>query len=213
MKISYAITACTEVEEIQRLIPFLLRNKREEDEIVVLYDNKNGDAKVWRYLNLVAITGDNFLTNFRIEESSFNNHFSEWKNKLTEYCTGDMIVNIDADELPNQTLILSLPSIIESNPDIELFWVPRINTVEGITPEHIRKWGWSINEKGWVNWPGDYQGRIYKNLPTVKWRNKVHERLEGYRTYSYLPAIEEYAFYHPKTIEKQEKQNKLYEEL
>ena len=50
MKISYAITVCNESQEIQRLIPFLINNKREEDEIVVLYDSENGTKSVEDYL-------------------------------------------------------------------------------------------------------------------------------------------------------------------
>ena len=38
MKISYAITVCNEIEEIKKLIPFLLEHKRDEDEIVVQQD-------------------------------------------------------------------------------------------------------------------------------------------------------------------------------
>ena len=37
--------------------------------------------------------------------------------------------------------------------------------------------GWNVNDKGWVNWP-DYQWRIWKNKPKIKWKNKVHEVLE-----------------------------------
>jgi len=213
MKISYAITVCNEIEEIKKLISFLFKHIRAEDEIVVLYDNKNGDPKVWQYLNLIALTADNQFNRFKIEEGEFNNNFSEWKNYLNSFCTGDVIVNIDADEIPNETLINSLPEIIKNNSNIDLFWIPRINTVSGITLEHIKRWGWSINEKGWVNWPNDYQGRIYRNTSSIKWRNKVHEVLEGHTTYSYLPAIEEYALYHSKTIERQEKQNNMYNSL
>ncbi len=35
----------------------------------------------------------------------------------------------------------------------------------------------------------------------------------GYKTYSGLPELEEYAIYHPKTIEKQEQQNNFYEKI
>ena len=38
MKISYAITVCNELEELKRLVDFVLSNKRKEDEIVILYD-------------------------------------------------------------------------------------------------------------------------------------------------------------------------------
>ena len=46
MKISYAIPVCNEIKEIQRLIGFLLENKNKNDEIVVLYDTKNGTKEV-----------------------------------------------------------------------------------------------------------------------------------------------------------------------
>ena len=39
MKISYAITVCNEFLEIQKLILIFIRNKRGQDEIVILYDN------------------------------------------------------------------------------------------------------------------------------------------------------------------------------
>ena len=123
------------------------------------------------------------------------------------------IFQIDADEVPNELLIQHLPELLELNPDNDVYLVPRINTVTGLTEEHIKKWGWNVNVMGWVNWP-DYQWRIYKNSPEIKWINKVHERLEGFKTYSMLPAdTEALSLYHPKTIEKQEKQNELYENI
>ena len=90
--------------------------------------------------------------------------------------------------------------------------MPRVNTVEGLTQEHIDKWRWNLNEDGWVNWP-DYQWRIWKNKPEIKWKNKVHEVLDGFKTYAPLPAQEELALYHPKEIERQEKQNAYYDTL
>tara|TARA_R110001599_G_scaffold102356_4_gene261200 strand:+ start:840 stop:1469 length:630 start_codon:yes stop_codon:yes gene_type:complete len=208
IKISYALTVCNEFLEIQKLITFLLENKRVQDEIVILYDSKNGDPEVLSYLLKF-----NKLPNVQTWRGfEFDGDFSNWKNLLTTYCSGDYIFQIDADELPNKTLIENLPLILEQNPDNEVYLVPRVNTVEGLTQEHIQKWGWRVDEKGWVNWP-DYQWRIWKKKPEIKWRNKVHEVLEGYKTYSPLPAQEELALYHPKKIDRQEKQNKFYETL
>ena len=115
-------------------------------------------------------------------------------------------------EIPNQYLVENLPNILELNPDIDVYRVPRVNTVKGITEKHIRVWGWRVNENGWINWP-DRQMRIYKNTPEIKWESKVHETLVGFKTITDLPEMEELALYHPKTIEKQEKQNQLYNEL
>ena len=90
--------------------------------------------------------------------------------------------------------------------------MPRVNTVEGLTQEHINKWHWQVNEKGWVNFP-DYQGRIWRNRPNIMWKNKVHEVLTGYKEHTYLPTEEEFCFYHHKKIDRQEKQNKFYESI
>jgi len=127
-------------------------------------------------------------------------------------CSGDYIFQIDADEYPHSYFIENLPAILEHNSAVELYVVPRVNTVEGLTQEHIQRWDWNINENNWVNWP-DYQTRIYRNNPKIKWINKVHERLDGHKEFAYLPMDEEYALYHPKTIDRQEKQNNNYNTL
>jgi glycosyltransferase involved in cell wall biosynthesis len=205
MKISYAITVCNELEEIKHLVSFLLLHKREEDEVIILFDDK-GTKEVWEYL----IKVEERLT--LLHKDKFNNDFSQWKNLLTKLCTGDYIFQIDADEIPNLTLIEHLPEILEMNQGVDVLLVPRVNTVEGLTQEHIQKWGWVVNNQGWVNYP-DFQWRIYKNTSDIKWVNKVHERLIGYKTISNLPQMEACSLYHPKTIERQEKQNNYYDTL
>tara|TARA_A100001201_G_scaffold40130_2_gene41582 strand:- start:1945 stop:2568 length:624 start_codon:yes stop_codon:yes gene_type:complete len=207
MSISYAITVCNEIIELQTLVSFLLDNKRTEDNIVILFDKKNGSKMVEEFLRAKSVNSE-----FSWHAEEFDNHFANWKNKLTSLCTGDYIFQIDADELPNENLINLLPSILEENPHNEVYLVPRVNTVEGLTNEHIQKWRWRVDKKGWVNWP-DYQMRIWKNKPEIKWKNKVHEVLNGHKTFSALPSIEGLALYHPKTIERQEKQNKFYDTL
>ena len=111
-----------------------------------------------------------------------------------------------------EVLIGNLPTILEGNPDNEVFLVPRVNTVTGLTQEHIIKWRWNVDEEDRVNWP-DYQWRIWKNKSEIKWVNKVHERLEGFKTYAPIPAMHDLALHHPKTIERQEKQNAYYDTL
>jgi hypothetical protein len=208
MKISYAITVCNEFLEIQRLVTFLLNHKRPQDNIVILYDELNGDKEIENFLRTHSINGE-----FVWHKGKFDLHFANWKNKLTSLCSGDYIFQIDADEMPNELLIKHLPPVLELNPDNEVYLVPRVNTVEGLTDEHIAKWGWHVMANGWVNWP-DYQWRIWKNKPEIKWMNKVHEKLEGFTTYSHLPAdTEAFCLYHPKTIQKQEKQNNLYDTI
>ena len=208
MKISYAITVCNEFIEIQRLVNFLRENKRQQDEIVVLFDQKNGTEEITSWL-----TKQNKYPNFQFWRGlDFEGHFANWKNKLTSYCSGDYIFQIDADEMITEVLMSNLPTILEGNPDNEVFLVPRVNTVTGLTQEHITKWRWNVDEEDRVNWP-DYQWRFWKNKPEIKWVNKVHEKLEGFKTYAPIPAHPELALQHPKTIERQEKQNAFYDTL
>jgi hypothetical protein len=168
MTISYAVTVCNEIEEVKRLLDILFKNISENDEIVVLIDTKNGTPEVENYIS--SLTG---TPNFKWAGVLFNNDFASFKNKLKSLCTKDYIFQIDADEVPSSMLIEILPQLLEANPDNEVYLIPRVNTVEGLTQEHISKWGWRINENGWINFP-DYQWRVWKNIPEIKWINKVH---------------------------------------
>ena len=145
-------------------------------------------------------------------EFPLNNNFAAFKNNLKDNCSGDYIFQIDADEYPEEYLMSTIEWIITNNPKTDIFWVPRINTVTGLTQEHIDKWGWNVCNKGRVNFP-DYQCRILKNIKRIKWKNKVHEVLTGYKTESQLPANSEFCIHHPKTIERQEKQNNFYSKI
>ena len=206
MKLSYSIPVCNELSEIKRLIPFLLQTKQPDDEVVVLFDSTNGSDEVKDYLMNASERGE-----FKWYDYPFDGHFGNMKNHLTSLCSGDYIFQIDADEIPNEALMLNIHAILEEN-EVDVVLVPRVNTVEGLTDEHIKKWGWNVDENGWVNFP-DYQWRLYKNKKSIQWQNKVHETLIGYNTISNLPSIEELALYHPKTIDRQVKQNNYYDTL
>ena len=206
MKISYAITVCNELTEIQKLISFLLEHKRDEDEIVVTLDATNGLEAVRDYLKYTST-----LEELDWHSYPFDGDFSDLKNYTKKMCSGDYIFHLDADECPHEILIEQLPTILETN-DVDLIWIPRINTVKGITQEHIDKWGWKVNSKGWVNYP-DYQARVYRNTDSIHWTRKVHEYIVGTKEYSHLPPHEELSLYHHKTIDKQEQQNRLYSDI
>ena len=205
MKISYGITVHNEHEEIKKLLEFLVKNRDDGDEIVICDDHS--DYQCWRVFDEYIHQQYPDIIFF---ERSLNNNFAAQKNAVIEKCSGDYIFHIDADEYPNEILIQQLKQILNMNLGVDLIWVPRVNTVEGITQEHINKWRWQVNEKGWINFP-DYQGRIWRNRSNIRWKNAVHEVLTGYKEHTFLPAEEEFCFYHPKDIDKQEKQNNLYD--
>lgn len=203
MKISFAITVCNEINEIRKLVPFLLEHKRPQDEIVILYDENNGDPAVLDFL-----LPYNKLPNVQTWRSfDFEKNFADWKNLLNSYCKGDFIYQLDADEMISVYMIENLNTILEMNDAVDLYFVPRINTVDGLTEEDVKMWGWNVNEKGWVNFP-DYQGRIYRKNMT--WYGRVHERIIGGERFATLPSDEEYCIQHHKEIERQRRQNNLY---
>ena len=202
MKISYGITVHNEAEELQTLLEVLNRNIDKEDEIVVCVDGD--DEKV------EAVLGESLSSwqNYIVYKRKLEKDFSAQKNSVIEKSSGDYIFHIDADEYPNEILIQQLKQILEIN-DVDLIWIPRVNTVEGMTFHHIQKWGWRVNESNWVNYP-DYQARVFRNDEKIRWTRPLHEYITGCKTYAHLPPQEELSLYHPKTIEKQEQQNLFY---
>lgn len=205
--ISYAITACNESEELKRLLDQIIDHKREVDEIVVQVDHDNVTKEVKKILEayhkeIAAIIS-----------FPLNKDFATFKNNIKSYCKKDYIFFIDADEYFSENLIDLLPVILENNSEVDLFFVPRMNTVDGLTEDHIKQWHWVVDDRMRVNWP-DYQTRLVKNVEEIKWINKVHERITGFKTQCLFPNNdEEWCLYHPKNIDRQVKQNNLYSTL
>jgi len=202
MKISYGITVHNESDELNKLLEMLLTRIDEEDEIVICVDGNDNDVK-----GIV----DKYSIDSRVVDykRKLDGNFAEHKNSDIEKSTGDYIFHIDADEYPHNFLVLQLKPIIEMNEGVDLIWIPRVNTVDGFTDEDVKRWGWKISEKGWVNYP-DYQARVFRNDETIRWTRPLHEYITGCKTYAHLPPQEELSLYHPKTKEKQEQQNKFY---
>ena len=211
MTISYAVPVCTEHKEIDKLLTFLQKHIDPNDEIVVQCDSGNTTPEVFAVLENHAPI-NNYLGQITVIEHPLNGDFASFKNNLKKHCQGDWIFQIDADEIPHQNLIENLKPLLQENPTTDLFLVPRINTVDGLTQEHIQKWRWKVDWNGWVNFP-DYQTRIVQNNPKIKWTSKVHEVLVGHSKYALLPKEEEWCLYHHKHIDKQEHQNKFYNNL
>ena len=206
--ISYTITVCNEHNQLNTLLNFLDSKISDQDEIVLQMDSLSVTNEVIEVVN----SHKAIIKNLTVIEFPLNNDFSGFKNNLKTYCTKEWIFNIDADEIPNEVLIVNIHDILKENKEVDMFLVPRWNTVQGITEEHINQWSWSYDKEGRVNWP-DLQTRIYKNKESIVWKNKVHERLNGFTTYAVLPEEVEYCLFHPKTIERQEKQNEFYSQI
>jgi glycosyltransferase involved in cell wall biosynthesis len=203
MKISYAILTHNEGEYINKLLTLLTTYKRSIDEIVVIDDYSNDEV--------TKSVLDNFKSQIILDYRTFDGDHTQ-KNYLNSKCTGDYILQLDADELIAPEFLEMLPELLEENNETDLFIMPRINTVEGLTPEWSAKWGWNVNEKGWVNFP-DWQMRLYRNCDWVKWSGLLHSKIEGHKTYVFLPAEELFCILHPKQLDRQIEQNNLYDKI
>lgn len=199
--ISFAITAHNEHVELDRLLKQLTKSIKSKDEIVVQLDitatqEVKDVVSKYRLINYIH---------------PLNKDFATFKNNLKNICANEWIFFIDADEYLSDDLLFNIHDILDANKGIvDVIAVPRINTVDGLTRDHIDKWRWFVDEKGYVNYP-DYQTRICANKESINWVNKVHERLSGWKTIANLPYG--YDLVHPKTIDRQEKQNNFYNTL
>ena len=209
INITYAITVCNELVELTNLLNFLQPRIKSDDEILIQYDEDSVTKEVKDY---VTILSQLHKSQIRVIAFPLNSDFASFKNNLKDNANGMFIFQIDADEIPSEYLVENLQFFLESNKDVDLYFVPRVNTVEGLTNEHIQKWRWNVNENGLVNFP-DYQTRIYRRTSEIHWVNKVHERIVGFNTMTVLPAEEDYCLYHHKQIERQEKQNAFYDTI
>jgi len=207
VKISYGITVHNEADELNKLLEILIHKTDAEDEIVICVDGDDDgvrfvlDSWTQQYAHAKMV---------KVYQRKLDGDFAAQKNSVIENSTGDYIFHIDADEYPHENLLLNLKTILEVN-DVDLIWIPRVNTIEGMKTEHIQRWGWRVNEKAWVNYP-DYQARVFRRDSEIRWERPLHELIVGCKTYAHLPPHEELSLYHPKTIEKQEKQNMFYNE-
>ena len=206
MIISYGITVHKEAEELKRLIDVLYKNIDDNDEIVVCVDGEDDAVRFELDIYSKKFYDDSRV--MKVYQRELNKDFASQKNSVIENSIGDYVFHIDADEYPNEILINQLKQILTIN-NVDLVWIPRVNTIDGMKDEHIKKWGWKVTEKGWVNYP-DYQARVFKNDEKIRWERPLHEVIRGYKTYSHLPPYEELSLYHPKTIERQEEQNMFY---
>lgn len=217
--ISWAITVCNELEELNLLLAQIFNIIKDEDEVIILFDTDKGSKEVENYLEILNKVYNQDLNksnikpiNFKYFKFSLNKDFASFKNYLGNQCVKDYVFFIDADELLNETLALNIHNVLENN-DIDVYLVPRENYVDGITEEDINKWGWNIDSKNRINYP-DLQMRIVRNAPQISWQNKVHETIIGHKTLSMLPIdIDGYSLIHRKSIEKQRKQNEFYSKI
>ena len=176
MKISYGITVHNEADELNRLLEILIHKTDKEDEIVICVDGED-DAVEFVLQSWTQQYGHDGMKVIKVYQRKLEGDFAAQKNSVIENSSGDYIFHLDADEYPNEILLQQLKQILEIN-EVDLVWIPRVNTVEGITESHIQNWNWKVTEQGWINYP-DYQARVFRNDKSIRWERKVHEYIVG----------------------------------
>ncbi len=205
-KITYGITVCNEATELDLLLTTLIPIIDKQDELIILQDVTSKDIAVSAVI-------EKHKDRTIVIEAKLNGDFASFKNTLITKASGNYLFQIDADEVPQQSLIKKLKWVLRKNRKYDCFFVPRINIVNGYTDEHINKWNWNINDKNYINFP-DYQPRLIKLNGAIKWKNKVHEVLTGYKRGLNLPTKNyDYCLIHIKDIKRQERQNDFYDKL
>lgn len=148
MKISYLITVSTETNSLKNLLVRVISCKDKHDEIIILVDrdvkdNIETESILSNFARSTQLEIDNKTV--AIHKHSLNKNYSEHKNFGATLCSGDFIFQIDGDELPTETLLLNIKDIIAANPNVEVFWIPRLNDFKGVTEDHAKQWGWRLS--------------------------------------------------------------------
>ena len=207
--ISFTISVYNELEELDRLLQLLKSVQTVKDEIVIVHTYREEQEKETSNFKKIENLSQSYCNTYK--NFHFQDKFADLKNYLNSLATKDYIINFDADEFASIDTINIWKRIIEENHG-DMYAIPRINTVEDLTKEDIKKYQWNVNTNGWINWP-DYQPRIFKNTGEIKWSGDVHEQLTGYKRASGLPEDPRFAIIHRKHIDRQRKQNELYENI
>jgi glycosyltransferase involved in cell wall biosynthesis len=203
MFLSYLVTCHNETSSLDKLLSKLVQNKKDNHEIVLLDDYSDNPESL------------EIIQKYK-EKTSFHQHkldrnYGAHKNYGIEQCKGTWIFQLDGDEYPTDLLLENIDVVLESNVDNEVLWLPRLNYFTGVTELDVKTWGWNYQD-GMINYP-DYQSRIYRNLSHIRYQRRLHEKVEGFKSYTFVPPQKDYAIVHEKTIEKQRQTNLNYNKM
>jgi glycosyltransferase involved in cell wall biosynthesis len=205
MFLSYLVTCHNETDSLNKLLGKIQKFISKNDECIILDDFSNEKS------TLEILENYSKIENFFIHKHLLNNDYGAHKNYGISICKKSFIFQLDADECPTDLFLENINEILESNSDNEAIWIPRLNIFKGVTQEDIRMWGWKYDGK-YINFP-DYQSRLFRNLPHIRYQRRLHEKVEGFKSYTFIPPQKDYAIVHEKTIEKQRQTNINYNKL
>lgn len=209
MPISFCICVWNESKELDLLLKRLIPNLQDVDEIVIQGDQGKVTDEVISIVRTV-------MKDPRIKYLEFplKKDFAAFKNNAIKNCSGDYIVLLDPDEIPHPRLLANLKYLLFENREVDLFRLPRVNVVIGVTNEYVQEHRWNLVEieipkldydskniltlygikekkdqlKVKVVNPFDWQERIIKNNKKIFYEGIVHEKFKGHSIETNLPV-------------------------
>lgn len=143
--ISYCITVCNEHKELKKLLEVLLQHiNKTETQVLIQGDKHNITDEVIEVIKKYKDKFEDVGICFDYITYPLNGHFADFKNNLSEYARGEWIFQIDADEIPTQTLATDIIHLVTEYSEMDIFRVSRVNIVQNLTMDYITKWGWHI---------------------------------------------------------------------
>ena len=139
IKISYTILTHNETTTLALLLDALNKHKTMWDEVIIV-DDYSDNLETIKIINHAE---EEFK--FKVFRNKLNGDFAAQKNFAASKCTNEYIFSIDADEMMTDFFFEYFKEILFLNLDVEMYRLPRINTVDGLTLKHIERWRWQIN--------------------------------------------------------------------
>lgn len=201
--ISLAFMTHNEHDEVSVLLDYIKPFRSIFSEIVVIDDYSDD-----RFLRIIEGAG------VKLFQRHLEGDFSAQRNFMKERCQGDYIFILDPDEIPNFDLIGNITNIVNSMHEhcVDACNIPRLNHIyEGksyVDPRNV-----IFTQDQLDSQLDDYQIRLIKNSKSIRWVNKVHERIVGSKRQIRLPNNLGYSILHSKKSSRQLKQNSLYDNI
>lgn len=203
MFLSYLVTCHNETDSLEKLLSKLIEFKKDNHEIVLLDDYSDNPET----LDIIQ----KYKEKINFYQHKLDKNYGAHKNYGIEQCKGSWIFQLDGDEYPTDLLLENIDLVLEQNSNNEVIWLPRLNYFHDVTEQDILTWGWKYLD-GMINFP-DFQSRIFLNVDHIRYQRRLHEKVEGFKTYTFVPPQKDYAIVHEKTIEKQRQTNLNYNKM
>jgi glycosyltransferase involved in cell wall biosynthesis len=138
IKVSYTILTHNETTSLKKLLESINKHKTMWDEVIIADDYSDNLETI----KILSWAQDEL--GFKVFRNKLNGDFAQQKNFAASHCTNDYIFNIDADEIMPDFFMEHFKEILFLNSEVEMYRLPRINIVDGITLKHIEQWRWQI---------------------------------------------------------------------